>query len=97
VAYALLSYQTAWLKRHYPAEFMAALLSSVVDKTDDVVKYIAECRDLARHIPGREEGIQVLPPDVNESGWKFTPVSDTAIRFGLGACRGVGEGRSGAS
>jgi DNA polymerase III subunit alpha len=92
VAYALLSYQTAWLKRHYPAEFMAALLSSVVDRTDDVVKYIAECRDLARHIPGREEGIEVLPPDVNESGWKFTPVSDTAIRFGLGACRGVGEG-----
>jgi DNA polymerase III subunit alpha len=92
VAYALLSYQTAWLKRHYPAEFMAAILSSVVDKTDDVVKYIAECRDLARHIPGRSKGIQVLPPDVNESGWKFTPVSDTAIRFGLGACRGVGEG-----
>jgi DNA polymerase III subunit alpha len=92
VAYALLSYQTAWLKRHYPAEFMAALLSSVVDKTDDVVKYIAECRDLARHIPGRSKGIQVLPPDVNESGWKFTPVSDTTIRFGLGACRGVGEG-----
>jgi DNA polymerase III subunit alpha len=92
VAYALLSYQTAWLKRHYPAEFMAALLSSVVDKTDDVVKYIAECRELARHIPGRSKGLQVLPPDVNESGWKFTPVSDTAIRFGLGACRGVGEG-----
>ncbi|MBW3554130.1 MAG: DNA polymerase III subunit alpha [Gemmatimonadetes bacterium] len=92
VAYALLSYQTAWLKRHYPAEFMAALLSSVVDKTDDVVKYIAECRDLARHVPGFDEGIQVLPPDVNESGWKFTPVSATAIRFGLGACRGVGEG-----
>jgi DNA polymerase III subunit alpha len=92
VAYALLSYQTAWLKRHYPAEFMAALLSSVVDKTDDVVKYIAECRDLARYVPGREDGIEVLPPDVNESGWKFTPVSDTAIRFGLGACRGVGEG-----
>jgi DNA polymerase III subunit alpha len=92
VAYALLSYQTAWLKRHYPAEFMAALLSSVVDKTDDVVKYIAECRELGRHIPGRQGGIRVLPPDVNESGWKFTPVSDSAIRFGLGACRGVGEG-----
>ena len=92
VAYALLSYQTAWLKRHYPAEFMAALLSSVVDKTDDVVKYIGECRDLPRHVPGREDGIEVLAPDVNESGWKFTPVSDTAIRFGMGACRGVGEG-----
>ena len=92
VAYALLSYQTAWLKRHYPAEFMAALLSSVVDKTDDVVKYIGECRDMARHIPGRDEGIEVLPPSVNESGWKFTPVSENAIRFGMGACRGVGEG-----
>jgi DNA polymerase-3 subunit alpha len=91
VAYALLSYQTAWLKVHYPAEFMAALLSSVVDKTDDVVKYIAECRDLARHVPGHEHGIEVLPPDVHESGWKFTPVSDTTIRFGMGACRGVGE------
>ncbi|MFO7894847.1 MAG: DNA polymerase III subunit alpha [Longimicrobiales bacterium] len=92
VAYALLSYQTAWLKVHYPAEFMAALLSSVVDKTDDVVKYIAECRDMTKHVPGHEEGIQVLPPDVNESGWKFTPVGDTTIRFGMGACRGVGEG-----
>ncbi|HEX6940377.1 MAG TPA: DNA polymerase III subunit alpha [Longimicrobiales bacterium] len=92
VAYALLSYQTAWLKRHYPAEFMAALLSSVVDKTDDVVKYIGECRELGRYIPDRPGGIEVLPPDVNESGWKFTPVSDTQIRFGLGAVRGVGEG-----
>jgi DNA polymerase III subunit alpha len=53
VAYALLSYQTAWLKRHYPAEFMAALLSSVVDKTDDVVGYIAECRELGRYVPDR--------------------------------------------
>ncbi|MDX1676012.1 MAG: hypothetical protein R3314_14555, partial [Longimicrobiales bacterium] len=92
VAYALLSYQTAWLKVHHPAEFMAALLSSVVDKTDDVVKYIAECREMARHVPGHDDGIQVLPPDVNESGWKFTPVGDTTIRFGMGACRGVGEG-----
>ncbi len=91
VAYTLISYQTAWLKVHYPAEFMAGLLSSVVDKTDDVVKYIAECRDLARSVPGLNEGVNVLPPDVNESGWKFTPVSDTEIRFGLGALRGVGE------
>ena len=90
VAYALLSYQTAWLKRHYPAEFMAALLSSVVDKTDDVVHYIAECRELARYIPGLPDGLKVLPPDVNESGWKFTPVADDAIRFGLGALRGLG-------
>ena len=92
VAYALLSYQTAWLKRHYPAEFMAALLSSVVDKTDDVVGYIAECRELGRYIPDHPHGITVLPPDVNESGWKFTPVAGDAIRFGLGALRGLGAG-----
>jgi DNA polymerase III subunit alpha len=92
VAYALLSYQTAWLKRHYPAEFMAALLSSVVDKTDDVVGYIAECRELGRYVPDRPNGVTVLPPDVNESGWKFTPVAGDAIRFGLGALRGLGAG-----
>ena len=92
VAYALLSYQTAWLKRHYPAEFMAAMLSAVIDKTDDVVGYIAECRELGRYVPDRPNGVQVLPPDVNESGWKFTPVSADAIRFGLGALRGVGAG-----
>ncbi|MGQ0814764.1 MAG: DNA polymerase III subunit alpha [Gemmatimonadota bacterium] len=91
VAYALLSYQTAWLKRHYPAEFMAALLSSVADRTDDVVHYIAECRELQRYIAGLPQGLQVLAPDSNESEWKFTPVSDTEIRFGLGALRGVGE------
>ena len=90
VAYALLSYETAWLKRHYPAEFMAALLSSVVDKTDDVVYYIADCRELGRYIPTLPRGLQVLPPDVNESEWKFTPVSKDEIRFGLGALRGVG-------
>ncbi|CAN5645609.1 DNA polymerase III subunit alpha [soil metagenome] len=92
VAYALLSYQTAWLKRHYPAEFMAALLSSVVDRTDDVVGYIAECRELGRYVPDRPDGVTVLPPDVNESGWKFTPVAGDAIRFGLGALRGLGAG-----
>jgi DNA polymerase-3 subunit alpha len=92
VAYALLSYQTAWLKRHYPAEFMAAMLSAVIDKTDDVVGYIAECRELGRYVPDRPQGITVLPPDVNESGWKFTPVSGDAIRFGLGALRGLGAG-----
>lgn len=96
VAYALLSYQTAWLKRHYPAEFMAALLSSVVDKTDDVVKYIGECRELGRYLAELPQGVEVLPPSVNESGWKFTPVSPTQIRFGLGAVRGVGEAAAGA-
>lgn len=92
VAYALLSYQTAWLKRHYPAEYMAALLSSVVDKTDDVVQYIAECRELSRTVANRPQGIRVLAPEVNESGWQFTAVSAEEIRFGLGALRGVGAG-----
>ena len=91
VAYALVSYQTAWLKRYYPAEFMAALLSSVVDKTEEVVKYIGECRELGRYIPEHAAGIEVLPPDVNESEWKFTPVSERRIRFGLGGVRGLGE------
>jgi DNA polymerase-3 subunit alpha len=91
-AYSLLSYHTAWLKAHYPAEFMAALLSSVLDKTDDVVKYIGECRDLHRHLPGVSPPLEVLPPDVNESGWKFTVVGEKQIRFGLGAVRGVGSG-----
>ncbi len=91
-AYSLVSYHTAWLKAHYPAEFMAGLLSSVLDKTDDVVKYIAECRDLPRHLPKLEDGVEVLPPDVNESGWKFTAIGGNQIRFGLGAVRGVGSG-----
>jgi len=90
-AYSLLSYQTAWLKRYYPSEFMAALLSSVLDKTDDVVKYIAECREMGRYVPDLPDGVTVLPPDVNESGWKFTAVGERAVRFGLGAVRGVGS------
>ncbi len=91
VAYSLLSYHTAWLKAHFPAEFMAAMLSAVLSNTDDVVKYIAECRDLPRYLPQLNDGLEVLPPDVNESGWKFTVVSETQIRFGLGAVRGVGS------
>src|SRR5687767_5040966 len=83
VAYSIISYQTAWLKTHYPADYMAALLSSCIGDTDSVVKYIAEAREL---------GIEVLPPDVNESGFKFTVVGDRRIRFGLGAVRNVGWG-----
>jgi DNA polymerase-3 subunit alpha len=83
VAYSVLSYQTAWLKAHYPAEFMAALLSSEIGNTDKVVQYINEAREL---------GLEILPPDVNESGFKFTVVADRRIRFGLGAVRNVGEG-----
>jgi DNA polymerase III subunit alpha len=83
VAYSILSYQTAWLKAHHPAEFMAALLSSEIGNTDKVVQYINEAREL---------GLEILPPDVNESGFKFTVVGDNRIRFGLGAVRNVGEG-----
>jgi DNA polymerase III subunit alpha len=82
VAYSIISYQTAWLKAHHPAEFMAALLSSQIGDTDSVVKYINEAREL---------GLEVLPPDVNESGYKFTVVGDKRIRFGLGAIRNVGR------
>src|SRR3989475_1635792 len=83
VAYSILSYQTAWLKTHYPAEFMAALLSSEIGTPDHGVTYSNEAREL---------GLEVLPPDVNESGFKFTVVGDTRIRFGLGAVKNVGEG-----
>ncbi|NOT10051.1 MAG: DNA polymerase III subunit alpha [Gemmatimonadales bacterium] len=83
VAYSVLGYQTAWLKTHHPAEFMAALLSSEIGNTDKVVQYINEAREL---------GITVLAPDVNESGFKFTVVGERRIRFGLGAIRNVGRG-----
>ncbi|MFI5244409.1 MAG: DNA polymerase III subunit alpha, partial [Gemmatimonadales bacterium] len=82
VAYSVLSYHTAYLKVHYPAEFMAALLSACIGDTDAVVKYINEARDL---------GLEILPPDVNESGYKFTVLDDKRIRFGLGAVRNVGR------
>jgi DNA polymerase-3 subunit alpha len=94
-AYSLIAYQTAWLKCHYPGEFMAALLSSVLDKSDDVVGYIASSRELGRSLPERcPKGLEVLPPHVNESNLKFTVVGDGvgAVRFGLAAIRGVGEG-----
>ena len=91
VAYSLLSYQTAWLKAHYPVQFMAALLTSVVDATDSVVKYIGACRELPRFVAGLERPVPVLPPDVNESGWGFTATAKGEIRFGLGAVRGVGR------
>ncbi len=79
-AYALLAYQTAYLKTHYPVEFMAALLTAETGNQEKVVKYIGECREM---------GITVLPPDVNSSDWSFTPAGQ-AIRFGLGAVRNVG-------
>jgi DNA polymerase-3 subunit alpha len=82
VAYSIISLQTAWLKCHHPADFMAALLSSAIGDTDSVVKFINESREL---------GLEVLQPDVNESGYKFTVVGDSRIRFGLGANRNVGR------
>jgi DNA polymerase-3 subunit alpha len=92
-AYALITYQTAYLKAHYPVEYMAALLTSEVENTDKIVKYIHEARQM---------GITILPPDVNESRWDFTVVEaherDTvepgsaigSIRFGLAAVKNVG-------
>ena len=81
-AYAVLSYQTAWLKTHYPAAFMAAVLSSDMDKTDKVVTIIDECNRMA---------LEVEPPDVNESQYMFTVSGPKAIRYGLGAIKGVGQ------
>jgi DNA polymerase-3 subunit alpha len=79
-AYAWVAYQTAYLKTHYPVEFMAALLTAETSKPDNVVKYIGECKEL---------GIHVLPPDVQLSGAQFTPY-EGAIRFGLAAVKNVG-------
>ncbi|PIQ43458.1 MAG: DNA polymerase III subunit alpha [Gammaproteobacteria bacterium CG11_big_fil_rev_8_21_14_0_20_46_22] len=81
-AYALIAYQTAYLKSHYPAEFMAAVLSSDMDNTDKVVNFINDCKHLK---------IDILPPEINTSEYKFTPTDDGHIRFGLGAIKGAGE------
>ncbi|TCV91270.1 DNA polymerase III alpha subunit [Luteibacter rhizovicinus] len=82
-AYALVSYQTAWLKAHYPAEFMAATISSDMDNTEKVVTFLDETRAI---------GIKVLPPDVNASAWMFEAVEPKVVRYGLGAIKGVGQG-----
>ncbi len=81
-AYALLSYQTGYLKAHYPAAFMAAVLSADMDHTDKVVTLIMECGEI---------GLRVLPPDVNHSSYEFAVGGDRTIRYGLGAVRGVGR------
>lgn len=81
-AYALIAYQTAWLKAHYPAEFMAAVLSADMDKTDKVVTMIAECRDMR---------INILPPDINRCEYYFVPLDDSTVLYGLGAIKGLGE------
>ena len=76
-AYAVVAYQTAWLKCYYPVEFMAALLNSFLGNSDKISQYIHECRNL---------GIEVLPPDINESDVKFTVVNGK-IRFGMAAIK----------
>ena len=81
-AYALIGYQTAWLKTHYPAAFMAAVLSADMDNTDKIVVLIDECRELA---------LQVAPPDVNECEYAFTVAGLGTIRYGLGALKGMGQ------
>jgi DNA polymerase-3 subunit alpha len=82
-AYAMLAYQTAWLKAHYPEAFMAAVLSSDMEHTDKVVSFIDECAGI---------GLEIKPPDVNESMYPFTVAGPGTIRYGLGAIKGVGEG-----
>lgn len=81
-AYALVAYQTAWLKAHYPAAFMAAVMSSDMDNTDKVVTFIDECAQMK---------LKVLPPSVNQSLYSFTVSDDKTIIYGLGAIKGVGE------
>ncbi|MBX2835240.1 MAG: DNA polymerase III subunit alpha [Gammaproteobacteria bacterium] len=81
-AYALLSYQTAWLKQHYPAAFMSAVLSADMDNTDKVVVLIDECKTI---------GLKVVPPDINQSAVRFTVLDDQTVLYGLGAIKGVGE------
>nr|WP_283626528.1 DNA polymerase III subunit alpha [Alteromonas macleodii] len=82
-AYALVSYQTLWLKVHYPAEFMAAVMSADMDNTDKIVTLVDECERM---------GIEILPPDLNAGKYKFTGDSEGRIVYGIGAIKGVGEG-----
>lgn len=86
-AYALIAYHTAWLKAYYPAEFMAATLSSEMSDTDKVRIFYEDSRD---------NGLEMLPPDINQSVYRFEPVSATQIRYGLGAIKGSGEAAIGA-
>ncbi|MHA7840562.1 MAG: DNA polymerase III subunit alpha [Gammaproteobacteria bacterium] len=82
-AYALVAYQTAWLKAHYPAEFMAAVLSSDMDNTDKVVNFIEDCKAM---------DLTVLPPDINVGEYRFIARDNNTVSYGLGAIKGVGEG-----
>ncbi|WP_026294628.1 DNA polymerase III subunit alpha [Salinimonas chungwhensis] len=82
-AYALVSYQTLWLKAHYPAEFMAAVMSADMDNTDKIVTLVDECQRM---------GLEILPPDLNAGRYKFTVDEKGRIVYGIGAIKGVGEG-----
>ena len=82
-AYALVSYQTLWLKTHYPAEFMAAVMSADMDATDKIVTLVDECQRM---------GLEIQPPDVNSGAYKFTVDNKGHIVYGIGAIKGVGEG-----
>ena len=82
VCYAVIAYQTAWFKYYYPKEYMAALMTSVLDSSDKISEYIAECKAM---------GIALLPPDINESNDHFTVVPG-GIRFGLAAIKNIGRG-----
>ena len=86
-AYAVVSYQTAWLKAHYPSQFMAATMSSDMDKTEKVVTFIEECREMK---------LKLLPPDVNMGEFQFSVNDEDAVVYGLGAIKGLGEGPVGA-
>ena len=81
-AYALIAYQTAWLKTHYPAAFMAAVLSADMDHTDKIASFIMECRKMR---------INILPPDINHSAYEFRMTDTQSIRYGLGAIKGIGK------
>jgi|TARA_R100001440_G_scaffold29748_3_gene47962 DNA polymerase-3 subunit alpha len=82
-AYALVSYQTLWMKTHYPAEFMAAVMSADMDNTDKIVTLADECERM---------GLDLLPPDVNKGEYKFTVDEQQRVVYGIGAIKGVGEG-----
>ena len=81
-AYALVAYQTAWLKAHYPAEFMAATLSSDMDNTDKLVGFIDDAKEACN--------LSILPPDIQSSTYMFEALDSKRIRYGLGAIKGVG-------
>jgi DNA polymerase-3 subunit alpha len=98
-AYAVLTYQTAWLKQHYPAAFMAAVMSADIDDTDKVASLLYECSKMKIGESGRVDfndpnaiSLEILPPDVNVSRYEFSVAAPRKLRYGLGAVRGVGQG-----